>query len=513
MNTNKHENNAHEADTKILYKDLSFLIQGCCFEISKEYGTGQKESVYVNLLKESLEMKGLQVEKEKSIQIRSSKTGKIMGTYRPDLIINGKIIMEVKSTSYPIKQDERQLYHYLRNSNYELGYLVNFSTKSLFIKRIIYTNNNKPFLKILSCAFVLFFVWFGVSKAATLYAGSAYETVYEGETFVVEWYLDTEGASVNSLSLKLYFTPDTLEVAEASPGDSLISLWIKPPQFSNSQGVAELVGGAPLGFKRTDAPIFRTIFRAKTSGRASISMDQTSLALGGEAGGEPLPLRFRVLDFAVLPKDAKPVAISSPTHPDPDKWYKENRAVITFVPDPKEEYSYSMSSNLDVFPDDVADEQMSELVYENLPDGIYYFKLNSKIGPGVWQEAGVFRVQIDATAPELFVPVVSKTSDAFGGRPFLSFAAIDKVSGISHYKIKIGIISEWKTAQSPFVLPRFYIGNKVLVEASDFAGNARLAEISHQNRFWPFVFGLIMAGLIILGVGVYRRRTRHKNEP
>ena len=43
--------------------------------------------------------------------------------------------------------DEKQLYFYMRNSNYEVGFLVNFSTPVLLIKRIIYTNDRKPFLK------------------------------------------------------------------------------------------------------------------------------------------------------------------------------------------------------------------------------------------------------------------------------------------------------------------------------------------------------------------------------
>lgn len=133
--------------TKILHRELSYIIQGCCFEIRKEYGAGQKESVYVNLMKECLELKGIVVEKEKAIKIYSSKTSKIVGTYRPDLIINQKIPIEVKSSNFTTRQNEKQLYHYLRNSEYELGYLVNFSTRQLFIKRIIYTNDYKPFLK------------------------------------------------------------------------------------------------------------------------------------------------------------------------------------------------------------------------------------------------------------------------------------------------------------------------------------------------------------------------------
>jgi GxxExxY protein len=132
---------------KLLYKEISYIIQGCCFEIRKEYGPGHKETVYANLLKEYLELKGLKVEK-KPIKIYSSKTNKVVGIYRPDLVINNSILIEVKASKLTTKSDERQLYYYLKNSVYELGYLINFgSTKRVFIKRIIYTNDKKKFLK------------------------------------------------------------------------------------------------------------------------------------------------------------------------------------------------------------------------------------------------------------------------------------------------------------------------------------------------------------------------------
>ncbi len=134
-------------NTKILHKELSYLLQGIFFEIRKEYGPGHKESVYKNLIAEKLQKRKIPYKKEKSIRIYSSETDQVVGSYRPDFIVSEVIIVEVKSSKFSIKQNEKQLYHYLRNSKYELGYLVNFSTPSLYIKRIIYTNDRKPFLK------------------------------------------------------------------------------------------------------------------------------------------------------------------------------------------------------------------------------------------------------------------------------------------------------------------------------------------------------------------------------
>jgi GxxExxY protein len=99
---------------RLLYKEISYIIQGCCFEIRKEYGPGHKETIYANLLKEYLELKGLKVEKEKPIKIYSTKTSRVVGIYRPDLVVNNSILIEVKASKLTTKRDERQLYYYLK---------------------------------------------------------------------------------------------------------------------------------------------------------------------------------------------------------------------------------------------------------------------------------------------------------------------------------------------------------------------------------------------------------------
>lgn len=135
---------------EILYKELSYIVVGCIFDIRKQYGPGQKEIIYQRILIEKIVNKGLKVEKEKKISILSQDTGIKMGTYQPDLVVNDKIIIELKSSKFSGQNDERQLYYYLRNSKYELGILVNFSTPELYLKRIVYSNNKKPLLTALN---------------------------------------------------------------------------------------------------------------------------------------------------------------------------------------------------------------------------------------------------------------------------------------------------------------------------------------------------------------------------
>ena len=129
----------------LLHQDLSYLIRGIIFEIRNNYGPGQKEIIYQNLFKELLKQKNIKYEKEKSISIFSPDNKKV-GVYRPDFVVEDKIIIEIKSSRFTSRIDEKQLYYYLRNSGYEVGFLVNFSTPKLYIKRIIYTNDRKPFL-------------------------------------------------------------------------------------------------------------------------------------------------------------------------------------------------------------------------------------------------------------------------------------------------------------------------------------------------------------------------------
>ena len=135
--------NTKKRESALLYPKLSYLIQGCVFEIRKQYGPGQKEIIYQRLLEEKLVNKGLRVEKEKRINVYSQDSGKVIGIYQPDLLIEEKILLEIKSSKFTTKTDEKQLYYYLRNNQYELGYLPR-----LFIKRIVYSNSKKPYLSV-----------------------------------------------------------------------------------------------------------------------------------------------------------------------------------------------------------------------------------------------------------------------------------------------------------------------------------------------------------------------------
>lgn len=128
---------------ELLHKELSYKIVGQCLEIYNNYGPHHKEVIYQRLLNEKLRLAGFKYLWEPKIDIYSLDTGKIIGCYVPDFLIDNKIILEIKATKINCFRDEQQLVHYLQVSEYELGYLVNFGLRSLYSKRLIYTNDRK----------------------------------------------------------------------------------------------------------------------------------------------------------------------------------------------------------------------------------------------------------------------------------------------------------------------------------------------------------------------------------
>lgn len=131
---------------KILEKDLCYKIQGCIYNTANKYGKGLKENIYQKALEEEFQSNGISMEGQKRIDIYSFDTGKKLGVYIPDFVIENKVILEIKASIFTTKQELEQQRSYLRISEYEIGYLVNFCTDELYIKRSIFTNDRKPFL-------------------------------------------------------------------------------------------------------------------------------------------------------------------------------------------------------------------------------------------------------------------------------------------------------------------------------------------------------------------------------
>ena len=124
---------------ELLYEDESYKIRGACFKVYNTLGGGIQEKVIERALLKELLAKELEVKTQVRIDIFYQ--GEKIGTYIPDLVVNDKIVIEVKSKPALTKEDEKQFWGYLKNSKYKLGFLVNFSPVELIIKRFIHTRH------------------------------------------------------------------------------------------------------------------------------------------------------------------------------------------------------------------------------------------------------------------------------------------------------------------------------------------------------------------------------------
>lgn len=130
-NAEQTQNNA-----EFIYSDLTYKIRGALFSVRKGLGLGHKELVYHNALEIEFRKAGLAFESKKNIPIQYD--GKTVGTYQPDFIIEGKILIELKALPEIGRPQVEQTWSYLKGCNYRLALLVNFGSRDLEIKRIAY---------------------------------------------------------------------------------------------------------------------------------------------------------------------------------------------------------------------------------------------------------------------------------------------------------------------------------------------------------------------------------------
>ena len=109
---------------------VSNIVIGAAIDVHKELGPGLLESVYEECLKLELESKGIKVETQKDLPLiyKGQNTGK---TYRIDMLVDERVIVELKSVESLKPVNEIQLVTYLKLSNLRVGLLINFNVPVL----------------------------------------------------------------------------------------------------------------------------------------------------------------------------------------------------------------------------------------------------------------------------------------------------------------------------------------------------------------------------------------------
>ncbi len=120
-----------------IYKDLTYKIIGTVYDVHKELGSVHKEIIYHKAVAIELSEREILFVEEKPIDIKYK--GKKIGIYKPDFIINDKVILEIKVAPAITKAMKEQVYFYVKGTKHKLVLLVNFGTRKVGIKRLIYT--------------------------------------------------------------------------------------------------------------------------------------------------------------------------------------------------------------------------------------------------------------------------------------------------------------------------------------------------------------------------------------
>jgi len=369
-------------------------------------------------------------------------------------------------------------------------------------------NYTKVFL--ISCLFVFLFALFSVepvrAAGASLYFSPAAGTFFVGSTFDVSVFVNTGGEDVNAVEINIKFDPTKFQIASPTAGKSFIEVWVAQPTYSNVKGEMNFIGGVPTPGINTSAGLVSTVtFRAISPGETTVLFLASSKVLRNDPDGTNILTSTGrgVYNLGIPPPEGP--KIFSTTHPDTNKWYKDNnptfcwekeegvgdelRSSSPFASARVTDFSYSFDQDPEGIPDNVSEGDYTCISYSQVKDGIWYFHVKAKKAE-VWGGTSHYLVQIDATPPAAFTPTVEPSPKTIEKQPLVSFITTDALSGINYYQLKYIDITPGKKEEevgffreviSPYKLPSLEVGKYlVVVRAYDIAGNFREGTVKIQ---------------------------------
>jgi GxxExxY protein len=119
---------------EILHRELSFRVVGASMEVHRQLGPGFLEAVYHNALVHELTLQGILFETKKPLPVVYK--GQTVGMYEADIVVDKKIVLELKSVQGLNSNHIAQAHHYLAATGMRLAFLLNFGQESLDMKRV-----------------------------------------------------------------------------------------------------------------------------------------------------------------------------------------------------------------------------------------------------------------------------------------------------------------------------------------------------------------------------------------
>jgi len=119
----------------LIYPELSYQIVGILFEIFKELGSGYQEKYYQRAIAAEFKRCGLNYKEQVPTPIKYK--GTRIGSYFLDFLIEGQIILEIKSGKNFSRKNIEQVNGYLKAFDLSLGIIANFTSEGVMYRRIV----------------------------------------------------------------------------------------------------------------------------------------------------------------------------------------------------------------------------------------------------------------------------------------------------------------------------------------------------------------------------------------
>jgi len=123
-------------ERRLVLDQITEKVIGCVHQVSNSLGAGFLEKVYENALVVELYQAGLQVAQQHRIEVRYKDV--LVGDYVADLLIEGRVIVEVKAVKVLDDIHAAQCLNYLKATGLQVCLLVNFGTPKAVVRRIVH---------------------------------------------------------------------------------------------------------------------------------------------------------------------------------------------------------------------------------------------------------------------------------------------------------------------------------------------------------------------------------------
>lgn len=274
---------------------------------------------------------------------------------------------------------------------------------------------------------------------ASLYFSPDNGSYVVGDSFTIEVDVSSLDEAMNSVSGEINFPTDIINIDSITKTGLIFNLWAQDPAFSNTTGKITFAAVKfNPGYTGPKGLAFTITFRGVNTGVANVTFADGKV-LANDGNGTAMNVVFGNGRYVIGPSTIKPLApnISSPTHPDQNRWYCNNDPVLRWVHNRgSDATSFLLDKNSNTNPDDQSEGSMTSADYQDVGEGISYFHAKLRNVNGGWAAADHFRLQIDAEKPDYFnIDRVPETD--IDGRVKFNFNSSDKTSGIDYFHFQV----------------------------------------------------------------------------